>query len=247
MNILLFSPQFQFIDGQGNAHQKHLHHGLGSDDAVQAPQVIEQNDGRDEQNSIAQEGDRSVLERLEPVLLLLSYEKGELVTSPLLQEQWFQVVVQGSLNIYFIRDDGERYSLSSGKTDYILGDMELFQPSTGSIYTEAAEPLLCLALAMGQNREMLLEDNRFLQMVCQSLTAKLAAITALNAAPCSLSQRVLSYMRYKCPGNVLKGLEQEAFHLHCSARQLQRILNQLEQQGRVAKTGKGTYRLTERP
>lgn len=187
---------------------------------------------------------RSVLERLEPDLLLLVYEKGELVTSPLLRERWFQVVVQGSLNIYFIRDDGERYSLSSGKKDYILGDMELFHPSTGSIYTEAAEPLLCLARSLDQNREVLLSDSLFLQMLCQSLTAKLAAITALNAAPGSLSQRVLSYMRYKCQGGVLKGLEREAFHLHCSARQLQRILNQFEQQGKVVKIGKGAYRLT---
>ena len=72
----------------------------------------------------------------------------------------------------------------------------------------------------------------------------MATITALDAAPGSLSQRVLFYMRHKCPSGMLKGLEREAFHLHCSARQLQRILNQLEQQGKVVKTGKGAYRLT---
>ena len=78
-------------------------------------------------------------------------------------------------------------------------------------------------------------------MVCQSLTDKMAAITALNAAPGSLSDRILSYMRYKCPGGILKGIEREAFRLHCSARQLQRILNELERQGKLIKIGKGTY------
>lgn len=184
-----------------------------------------------------------VLERLQPNLVFLRYEKGELVTSPLLEDAWFQVVVQGSLNIYFIRDDGGRYSLSSGKTDYILGDMDLFHSTVGSIYTEAAEPLLCLALAIEQNRAALLTDNLFLQMICQSLTDKMAAITALNAAPGSLSARVLSYMRYKCQDGILRGIEREAFRLHCSARQLQRVLNRLEQQGDVMKIGKGTYRL----
>ena len=82
-------------------------------------------------------------------------------------------------------------------------------------------------------------------MICRSLTEKMAAITALDAAPGSLSERVLSYMRYKCPGGVLKGLEREAFHFHCSARQLQRILNQLEQRGKVVKIGKGAYCLTQ--
>ena len=187
---------------------------------------------------------RMELERWKPQLMLLRYEKGELVTSPMPEERLFQVVVQGSLNIYLIRDDGGCYSLSTGKTDYLLGDMELFHPGGSSIYTEAAQPLLCLALSINRNRESLVSDHLFLRMICQSLTEKMAAITALDAAPGSLSQRVLFYMRHKCPGGVLKGLEREAFHLHCSARQLQRILNLLEQQGKVVKTGKGTYRLT---
>ena len=174
---------------------------------------------------------------------VLQYEKGELVSSPFAQEQWFQIVVQGSLNIYFIRNDGARYSLSSGNTGYILGDMELFRPHTGSIYAEAAEPLQCLALSIDQNRETLLKDHLFLQMVCQSLTEKMAAITDLNAAPGSLSERVLSYMRYKCKQGKLKGLEHEAFYLHCSARQLQRVLNRFVQEGKVAKVGKGAYQL----
>lgn len=186
----------------------------------------------------------SVLEGWKSQLLLLRYEKGELVTSPMPEERLFQVVVQGSLNIYFIRDDGGCYSLSTGKKDYLLGDMDLFHASVSSIYTEAAQPLLCLALSIDRNREALLADNLFLQMICQSLTGKMAAITALDAAPGSLPERVLFYMRHKCPEGVLKGLEREAFHLHCSARQLQRILNQLEQQGKVVKTGKGTYCLT---
>lgn len=184
---------------------------------------------------------RQVLEGLKSVLLLLRYEKGELVTSPLLEEPWFQVVAQGSLNIYFIRDDGDRYSLSCGRADYILGDMDLFHPSIASIYTEAAEPLLCLGLSIQQNRTVLLADPLFLQMVCQSLSEKMAAITALNAAPGSLSHRVLSYMRYKCPDGILRGIEREAFRLHCSPRQLQRILNDLVCQGHIIKIGKGTY------
>lgn len=91
---------------------------------------------------------------------------------PHFEERLFQVVVHGSLVIYFIRDDGARYSLSSGEADYILGDMDLFLPSTGSIYTEAAEPLLCLALSLDQNRETLLASNSFLRLICGSLTQR---------------------------------------------------------------------------
>ena len=44
-----------------------------------------------------------------------------------------------------------------------------------------------------------------------------------------------SYMKYKCNDETLKGIERAAFHLHCSARQLQRILNQIEAAGLVKK------------
>lgn len=90
----------------------------------------------------------------------------------------------------------------------------------------------------------MLSNSRFLALICYSLSAKMGAITTIEAAPASLTERVLSYMKYKCDDKILKGIEQAAFHLHCSSRQLQRILNQSERAGLVKKLGKGTYRLT---
>ena len=80
-------------------------------------------------------------------------------------------------------------------------------------------------------------------MVCESLARKMESITAIDAAPVGLKQRVLTYMQYKCSKGELKGIQQAAFHLNCSTRQLQRILNQYEAAGIVIKTGKGTYKL----
>ncbi|HIT69395.1 MAG TPA: hypothetical protein IAC36_05810, partial [Candidatus Aphodomonas merdavium] len=83
----------------------------------------------------------------------------------------------------------------------------------------------------------------FLQMICRSLTQKIEAITKLDAAPATLKQRVLTYMQYKCENGQLVGVEKAAFHLNCSARQLQRILNQYEAEGVVKKLGKGAYQM----
>lgn len=141
-----------------------------------------------------------VLEAQRTELFLLEYERENWSPPPHFEERLFQVVVHGSLVIYSIRDDGARYSLSSGEADYILGDMDLFLPSTGSIYTEAAEPLLCLALSLDQNREALLASNSFLRLICGSLTAKMAAIMAPDAAPVSLMDRTLPYTHLKCRG-----------------------------------------------
>ncbi len=167
------------------------------------------------------------------------------MSSPFQTESLFQIVEQGSINIYIIRDDGTRYALSNGTTDYFLGDMDIFYPRSGDVYAEAAESLTCIAFSIDKNRETLLSNNRFLALICNSLSTKIGTMTTMEAVPASLTERVMSYMKYKCDYGVLKGIEQAAFHLHCSARQLQRVLNQSESAGLVKKIGKGTYKLCE--
>ncbi len=83
-----------------------------------------------------------------------------------------------------------------------------------------------------------MKNCQFWQMVCESLARKMESITAIDAAPVGLKQRVLTYMQYKCSKGELKRIQQAAFHLNCSTRQLQRILNQYEVDGVVIKTGK---------
>ena len=192
---------------------------------------------------IAKSKYHAVLDTMDLDFYLIKYEKGEFVSSPFQNTLLFQIVEQGSINIYLIRDDGTRYCLSNGTTDYFLGDMDIFYPRSGSIYAEAAETLTCIAFSIEKHRDMLLSNSRFLTLICNSLSSKIGAMTTIEAAPASLTERVMSYRKYKCEDNTLKGIERSAFHLHCSARQLQRILNQKENAGSVTKIGKGTYRL----
>lgn len=184
-----------------------------------------------------------VLDALDVEFYLIKYEKGEFVSSPFQKESLFQIVEQGSIHIYFIRDDGTRYSLSSETADYFLGDMEIFYPNNSNIYAEAAENLTSIAFSIEKHRDKLLANHKFLAMICRSLSVKMGTIANFDAAPATLTDRVISYMKYKCEDGILKGVEQSAFHLHCSARQLQRILNQSEAAGLVKKQGKGTYKL----
>lgn len=185
-----------------------------------------------------------LVKELQKYLFVTKYKKGEFVTTALQQEHLFQIIVQGSVNIYFIRDDGSIYFLSNAKENDLLGEMELFQHQPGNVYAEANTDVICLALSIEASRKVLLENCQFLQMICESLTQKMESITTFDAVPESLKQRVLTYMRYKCSSGEIKGLQQTAFHLNCSVRQLQRILNQYEAEGIVIKIGKGAYKLT---
>ena len=176
-------------------------------------------------------------------LWIAEYEKGEFVSTPLQTERLFQIVVNGSLSIYCIRDDGSVHSIASGQADYLIGEMEIFSRQASNVYAEANEDLICLAMAIEENRAELLNNAAFLRMICGSLTAKMESLTTIEAVPADLNQRILTYMKYRCSHNEIRGLERAAFHLNCSSRQLQRILNRYEAEGIVSKIGKGAYKL----
>lgn len=184
----------------------------------------------------------AIMSGLQEHLFVTQYEKGEFVTMPLQKEHLFQIIIQGSVSIYFIRDDGSVYSLANARKDDLLGEMELFPHQLSNVYTESNDDVICLALSIETSKGALMENCQFLRLICESLTQKMEAVTTIDATPASLKQRVLTYMKYKCHKGELKGLQQAAFHLNCSPRQLQRILNQYEADGIVIKIGKGSYR-----
>ena len=121
---------------------------------------------------------RAVFDTLDAAFYMINYEKGELVSSPFQSEPLFQIVEQGAVNIYLIRDDGTRYFLSTGAAGYFLGDMDIFYPKNGSIYAEAAETLTCISFSIEKHRELLLSSSRFLALICGSLSASLQRKTA---------------------------------------------------------------------
>lgn len=193
--------------------------------------------------AVAQSKYRDMLESLPVRSFLVRYEVGELVATPDQRTKLFLIVIEGALSIYFIRDDGSSYSLSYSEKDSILGETEVLEVENQGVFAEVTEPLTCLAITIEDNRDTLLSNAPFLRVLAESLARKMATITMKDAAQPSLRERALAYMRYKCESGKLKGVESAAFHLHCSPRQLQRILNALEREGLVMKVGKGAYDL----
>jgi len=194
--------------------------------------------------ALAQSKYREMLEHLPVELFLIEYEVGELLPPSDKENHLLQIVVEGSLSIYYIRDDGSSYALAISQKDEFLGEMELFGESrTEGVIAEVTQKLICLAFSTTMNRSVLLNDAGFLCAIAESLIDKIKLITMQDAAPSSLQERAYSYMLYKCEGKRLKGVEKAAFQLHCSARQLQRILNAFVQDGVARKIGKGAYEL----
>jgi CRP-like cAMP-binding protein len=193
--------------------------------------------------AVAQSKYRDMLESLPIRPFLVRYEVGELVAAPDQRTKLFLIVTEGALSIYFVRDDGSSYSLSYAQKDGILGETDVFEVENQGIFAEVTEPLTCLAITIEDNRDTLLSSAPFLHVLSESLARKMETLTMKDAAQPSLRERTLAYMRYKCEAGRLKGVESAAFQLHCSSRQLQRILNVLEREQLVQKIGKGAYSL----
>lgn len=185
---------------------------------------------------------RDILDSLPVRLFLIEYEDGEFVSSPDAGQGLFQILTDGSLRIYFIRSDGSSYSLAVSERDDFLGETEFFHVENRGVYAQAVGKLRCLAFAIEENREGLLRNADLMRLIAQSLTMKMEAILLQNTAS-SLQERVISFMRYRCQDRCIRGVERAAFQLHCSPRQLQRILNAFEEDGVVCRIGKGSYEL----
>ena len=186
---------------------------------------------------------REVLESLDVPMFICEYEDGEMVVAPYKENSLFQITISVSMSIYFIRKDGSSYHLAYSDIDSFMGDNELFDTANHGVYGEASGTMRCLAFSVKDSKKALLENLVFLRVLAKTLADRFKSIALLDAAPSSLTERVISYMTYISEDKALKGVEKTAYQLHCSPRQLQRILNSLEKSGTIKKTGKGSYKM----
>ena len=174
---------------------------------------------------------------------IVRYEKGEFLCQPGREDESLQIIVDGEVNIYHIRDDGSKYFISMNEGICFLGDLEMVMHTHPIYFVEAVSPVTAAVLSLREYREILMRDIKFMNLLSYVLASKLALTADGEAVSVPLAERILNHMKYHCEGGLLKGLGKTAFRLHCSERQLQRILNSLEERKLIIKCGKGAYRL----
>lgn len=171
---------------------------------------------------------------------LKKYKKGELILQPAIQLYQFHFILEGSIHIYSIHHDGFTYTLTIDDHLIILGDLEYVNHTPSQYFVEACSDVTALCLNMDEKYK---EDRLFLQFLLKSLSAKLIQASHFQADYRTLEEKVMAYIRYECPHQTLTQIEKTAMNLHCSKRQLLRILAKLVQDGKIIKLKKGTYQL----
>ena len=123
-----------------------------------------------------------------------------------------------------------------------LGDMEFVDDLNPMFFAEAKTKVKTLALSLKEYKENLNQDFQFLHTLLNSIAAKLKQSSTNQFVYQSVEERFLHYIHYYCKGS-LKSIEEAINYLHCSRRQLQRILKKLCDEEKIIKEGKGRYKI----
>lgn len=180
-----------------------------------------------------------------PVIKLVEFEKREILNDPLKPLDRFYILVRGSVSIYNLTEDGSIRYISKASSGTLLGDMEFSGAGNQSFYIETAETVLCLAMPFRENLDILENDPVFLRFVLRQLAGKLTLSAVLTASAQTLEEKVLFFLGKIQTDHTISSVNQAFQALHCSRRQLQRVLKKLCDEGLIIKTGRGCYRLKE--
>lgn len=177
------------------------------------------------------------------VLKLVRFEKGEILNDPFRPLSQFYLIVKGSVSIYNLTVDGSVRYISKAASGTLLGDMEFSGAGNQSFYIEAIETVLCLSMPFRENQSVLENDPVFLRFVLSQLAGKLSFSAAMTASAQTLEEKVLFFLRKVQANHEISSVNHALQMLHCSRRQLQRVLKKLCEEGILIKTGRGRYQL----
>lgn len=194
------------------------------------------------QNILNNYGFKDIFGTLDLPFFLVEFDKGDVVNDLMNPSENLIFLLNGSASIYHVRRDGTLIALYSSRTTMsCLGDLEFAKPDSTQFQVEITSETAAVVLPLASCRSKLESDTTFLRWLLRSLADKLDASGIGNIESTSLESAVLYYMRRH--EGLLRKPGQAAALLHCSRRQLQRILASFQKKGIVVRTARGCYQL----
>ncbi len=173
---------------------------------------------------------------------LVRFDKGEEIIHQADPRHHVILLLYGAMEIMSIHVNGSLHKVSNIRPGSILGDMEFALGGIQQYTVTADEECLCLVIASDECRQKLEQDPLFLMAMLKSVAAKLHASSLAQSEPEDLREHMYWLLKHSWNGT-LHGVGKASEQLHCSRRQLQRILKEECDAGRMQKLAKGTYRL----
>lgn len=168
----------------------------------------------------------------------MEYEKDEMMIHPLKDTKEIQFVVEGEVSIYFIDSNGKQLFVSQTNALCVLGDVEFVRHEKPVYFAQANTKVVTIALSIEENQLRLNQDLKFLHFLLNSLVDKLHNKSTNEIMNQSVEEKVMNYMELH---TTLDNVSVACRNLHCSRRQLQRVLKKLCEDKRIVRLEKGKY------
>ena len=200
------------------------------------------NDEQKLQQLLTQYNFKDIFGTTDMPFVLVSFEKGDDINHLLNPFHYLIFLLHSTSTIYHIQPDGTKITLYSGNDKLsCLGDMEFANPHVTQYEISIDKDCMAIALPLHTCRQELENNPRFLRWLCHSLSSKLNDSGRGNVENISLENAVLYHMKNNHNTLLHPGIVAE--QLHCSRRQLQRILSKMVKDGILTKESKGLYHL----
>ena len=181
-----------------------------------------------------------------PNFQLLHYSPGELLTTAFSATEYLFFVIEGKLSLYDMPDEETIVFLETDFQDVtLIGEIELFDLQYESFFVEAVTDVYAIAIRLEENREMLLNDCKFLVYVCRSLEKKLSGAVS-SSIPGTLKTRLERRIKRMPAGEHIRNISTIASGFGASKRQVLRVLKQLCNEGCLRREGRGDYVVNDR-
>lgn len=172
-------------------------------------------------------------------------DEDEILNQKLNPRQYLLFLVSGTSQITSFRKDGSLYEITLVSTFTCFGDMEFTNEAVRQQEIKTVTECEFLALDLIRYREQIMNDPAFLYFLLNSITEKMEMISNANLEATDVENKVLYYMEQRSLKHEIHGVEKTAQELHCSRRQLERVLKKLSDEKIIIKVKKGVYRKNE--
>ncbi|MBR3401992.1 MAG: Crp/Fnr family transcriptional regulator [Parasporobacterium sp.] len=199
-------------------------------------------DKRKIQAALEQTGLNQCLKTIDPGIMICDYAPGELVISPLKPSQNILFLLEGDASVYILDDNGTMLVAARERPGGMIGDPELFLENYQSVYVEARTGFRVLALPYELCLREIRINERFTHFLIRQILLREGRKREIDYTG-DTREKVLFYIRNICPNQCTPNITGIADTVHCSYRQVQRIVSDLCEEGILVRIGKGKYRL----
>ena len=174
------------------------------------------------------------------------YDVGDIMNVLHPQEQYLKFIVDGRIGVDTVDREGNLLRIVETSAFVYYGEVEILGRSFSIHYHQVLETVYSIELPWEPLREILWNDLKFLQFLVQHMSRSIyIATNNAEASSEDIQSRLLRYIKHECKDGTFSGMEETAKRLRCSRRQLQRVVCQLVEEGRLVKTGWGTYSMAD--